>query len=42
MKKVDYEKPLAELYNVQLDGALLTNSAEKMRTVTGYWDEEED
>ncbi len=40
MKKI-YETPLAELYSVEVERALLTNSAETMRTVNGSWDEEE-
>ena len=42
MKKV-YEKPLTELFNLQLEGSLLSGSgrAETMNTVQGYWDEED-
>lgn len=39
MKRV-YEKPQSELFEVQLEGSLLANSVEKMRTVTGSWDED--
>ena len=41
MKKT-YEKPLAELFEVQSEGSLMTGSAETMRAVTGSWDEDDE
>ena len=43
--KLEYEKPLAELYLIQCEGSLLSNSVkqvETMRGFTGSWDDEDD
>ena len=41
IKKV-YQTPLAELYEIKLEGSLLTGSVEAMRTVNGSWEEDDD
>lgn len=41
MKQV-YEKPLSELFEIQPEGSLLSGSVEKMQSVAGSWDNEED
>jgi hypothetical protein len=38
MKKI-YEQPQAELFELRIEGALLTNSVESMEEVVGSWDE---
>lgn len=40
--KLVYEKPQTELYTVKFEGSLLQGSAEKMRSVTGSWDEDDE
>ena len=32
---------MSELYDIQLSGALLEGSAEKMRTIDGSWEEDD-
>lgn len=41
MRKV-YEKPQTELFYVQPEGSLLQGSAEKMNTVSGSWEEDDE
>lgn len=42
LMKLVYEKPQTELYIVKFEGSLLQGSAEKMRSVTGSWDEDDE
>ena len=38
MNKQVYEQPLAEIYEIEMEGTLLDGSVEAMTTVEGSWD----
>jgi len=41
MKKIEYESPQVEAFNVRLEQSILSN-VERMRTVNGVWEEEDE
>lgn len=41
MKKIEYESPQVEAFNVRLEQSILSN-VERMRTVNGSWEEEDE
>ena len=40
--KNDYEQPLTKVYDIRLEGSLLTGSVESMQTITGLWEEDDE
>ncbi len=42
MKKIEYESPQAEIYNVRLEASILSNvrKAETMNEIMGDWEED--
>ena len=41
MEKTIYEEPCTKVLEVRIQGTILQGSVEKMRTVSGSWDEDE-
>ena len=41
MKKIEYESPQVEAFNVRLETSILSN-VERMRKVDGVWEEEDE
>ncbi len=41
MKKIEYESPQVEAFNVRLEQSILSN-VERMKTVNGVWEEDDE
>ena len=41
MDKTFYEKPLADVFEIEMEGTLLDGSVEAMNAITGSWEEDE-